>query len=180
MKNRIVALVIEAKKSDLKQQFCFHPSMFSEILSGLKMVYDEVFVWSAEHHLIVWIVGNDVSFLTQFFDSYRYEFEKLHLQEGMMAQQLFKKVGEGKMWNDVNTMKKRDTLQYAYELAHEENSLGPTLFPFVSGSLSHLRNLSLIYGPRHSKSYHKDKAALSGTPVVNIKSKDIFYRFCIN
>ena len=174
-----MALVFEVRK-DINTS-CFDAAMISELLSNLSIVYDEVFVWSVDLHLAIWVVGSDAAFLAKTFASYRNDYERVSLQEGMSAQQLFKRIAEGKKWVDVSAMKKMETQQCAFDLANEANSIGPTLFGFITGSLSFLRSHAVIFGLRNSWSYAVSREVASErASIVHIKSKETFYRFCAN
>lgn len=174
-----MALVFEVRRENGNPDF--DTAMISEVLSSLSIVYDEVFVWSVDHHLAIWVVGKDAAFLAQTFASHRNNYERVVLQEGMGAQQLFKKIAEGKIWAEVSALKKMETQQRAFDLANEACSIGPHLFAFVTGSLSYLRTHAVIYGLRNSWSYavSREKDA-ERTSIVDVKSKETFYRFCAN
>ncbi len=174
-----MALVFEVRKENGNPGF--DTAMISEVIANLSVVYDEVFVWSVDHHLAIWVVGKDAAFLAQTFASHRNDYERVALQEGMGAQQLFRKIAEGKVWTEVSALKKMETQQCAFDLANEACSIGPSLFAFVVGSLSYLRTHAVIYGLRNSWSYAVTREDDSErASIVDIKSKETFYRFCAN
>lgn len=176
---KITALIIETRGVEDQAPFYFQPLMIGEIMQELNVVYDEVFVWPVESYLAIWVVGDQVTSLAHAFLNYRHLYEKLQLLEDKNAYQLFRRISEGKLWPEVSCVKKLDTLQYAYELNDQMNCVGPTLFPFIVGTISFLRNYAAVYGGTNSWSYERERGDKKAS-IVSVKSREAFYRFCVN
>jgi hypothetical protein len=184
MKTETIALVIEIKESGNKtDDFSFNNIMLLAALSGLSAVYKEVFLWPAKNHLAVWVVGNDNQLLIQAFLHHKDHFKKMQLLHGSKAEELFVSIVAGKNWNDCSTVAKLESLNQGFELSKKLECLGPLLFPMVTGGRAFLSESFMICGSRNSWSYpdHKskdDNSYLSSR--IQIRSKDLFYRFCVN
>jgi hypothetical protein len=184
MRAKTFALVIEIKPSENKtEDFSFNNIMLLAILSGLSAVYKEVFLWPAKNHLAVWVVGNDDQLLIQAFLHHQPHFKKMQLLHGPRAEELFMGIVAGKQWNDCSTVAKLESLTQGFDLSKKLECLGPLLFPMVAGGQAFLSESFMICGSRNSWSFNDDKAKDENSylsPRIQIKSKDLFYRFCVN
>jgi hypothetical protein len=177
MKN-IICLSIEIKREKSKApQFYFNETMVQAMLSGLTVVYDEVFIWSCQNRLAVWAVGDHSDFLVQAFVHHRSKFKTIQLLEGDLAVDHFQSIVDGKKWPAISTITKLETILKAFELSESLNSLSQQLHPLVFKGISSLRESPVVTGSRNSWT-SSGKSFLSG--ITEIRSTDLFYRFSIN
>lgn len=184
MRPEAIALSIEIKEPKNKNdRFHFNEVMLHAVLSGLSIVYSEVFIWQTGNHLAVWVVGDNTDLLVQSFTHHRIHYKKIQLLEGEQASQLLNQIAEGKMWNDCSMVEKLESFHKAYQLSTELDCLGSTLFPLMTKGDSILRSHTFITGASNSWSYENKKGNQSNSFLsdrIQISSKDLFYRFCVN
>ncbi len=183
MKKEIISLSVAIKKERGKgEQFQFNETMIHAILSGLSVVYDEVFIWSSKNRLGVWVVGNSSDFLVQAFLHHRNQFKSIEILEGRDSIQLLNEIALGTKWNEIGVLSKLGSLYRAHALSSELNSLGVNLQPLVVEALSILSENPSVTGSRNSwvsTSAEKQSSTMSKN-IVQIAFPDLFYRFSIN
>jgi hypothetical protein len=177
-------LVIEIRPSTNKQPlFYFNETMAQATFSGLTVVYNELFVWAVGNYFSIWAIGPNAAFLLKAFSHHQHHFKKIRLVRGDEAKQLFENIAAGEQWSECSIPSKLEALNHGYTLACELECLGNHLLPLVTAGRSLLQSHPFVTGAKYSWNFikrrqHKERHLISKT--VNIKNKDIFYRFCVN
>lgn len=184
MKSAAIALSIEIKDSkNNNDKFHFNDIMLQAVLSGLSIVYSEVFIWQTGNHLAVWVVGDNTDLLLQSFTHHRIHYKKIQLLEGTPAQDLLEQIAGGRAWSDCSMTDKLESFHRAYQLSSELDCLGSTLFPMMSKGDSLLRNHSFITGAVNSWTFGNKKGTEADSLLsekIQISNSNLFYRFSVN
>ncbi len=183
-KNEIWALTIENKRSaNGTQSFEFEPNFAQILLSGLHTIYAEVFVWSVNNRLALWVTGDDASFLMSAFMNHLGQFEKMQLLRGEKAQDHLSNIANGLAWQDCSMNDKLKNFKESYLYAHIHGQLGARLAPLIEENLKTQINNPLIAGWRGTRNSRKENKFNEQNLLVagiQIESKEKFYRFCLN
>jgi hypothetical protein len=179
-----IVLEIELRNTGKsKESFCFNDTMLSAAMSGLSVIYEEVFIWAVGNHIAVWAVGQDSDFLVHAFLHHREHFKKIKVKTGEEAKELFASIVNGEAWKECNLLNKLSSIESANELSADMDCLKTNLGQMVSEGLSVLTNNPVISSGKNSWSYNaekKNKAKSHKDVIMSVKSPDLFYRFCIN
>lgn len=180
MKKEIISLEIEIRHRRAGEDFRFNDTMLQAVLSGLNVLYEEIFIWSLSNHLAIWAVGGSSELLTRAFLHHRQHYKKIKIETGPKAERLLYDIVEGNTWIDHSSLEKLQSLEQGFALSCGQDSLGANLRPLFADGLGILKADSLVAGAKNS--WHKwDGSSISNdVQVVAIKSPDLFYRFCIN
>jgi len=166
-----------------KESFRFNDTMLSAAISGLSVIYEEVFIWAVDNHVAVWAVGQSSDFLLNAFLHHRKHFKKLTVKTGEEAKELFASIVNGEAWRECNVLNKLSSIENANELSTELDCLKNNLRPMVSEGLSALNNTPVICSGKNSWSRvvnQKSRKKSQKDVIMSVKSPDLFYRFCIN
>lgn len=184
MKKQIIVLEIEIRSPrGFEEKFRFNDTMLRAIVSRLNVVYGEIFIWSADNHLAVWVEGDNAEYLLQAFVYHRRHFKKLQMKEGAQASDLLKKIIKGKVWNDRSMGMKLDSFQRGYALSKELDCLGTNLSSLLSESISLFAINAEISVMPYTESLPAPGIIRNGKEVVVaalIQSPTPSYRFYIN
>lgn len=181
MRNKIVSVVLEYKNTDAKGETAFlNETTILAVLSGISIVYEELFLWNCGSHILVMAFGRDVQLLQKAFDHHRNHFQKVYVLDEAESVLYFNDVIEGRLWNDSSLMEKFVRLNEAFDLADTMNTLGLRLYPIVTSGLIKMRSNPKIAGARNSWIKASLKDAIRQPGIVQIKSSDIFFRFSVN
>lgn len=179
-----IVLEIELKGNEKsKESFHFNDTMLSAAMSGLSVIYEEVFIWAVGNHVAVWAVGQSSDFLVRAFLHHREHFKSLKVKTGEEAKDLFASIVNGEAWKECNLLNKLSSIESANELSADMDCLKNNLGQMVSEGLSVLNNNPVISSGKNSWSYNADKKSkvtANKNAIMSVQSPDLFYRFCIN
>ncbi|HTJ51005.1 MAG TPA: hypothetical protein VL443_16195 [Cyclobacteriaceae bacterium] len=180
--DEIIALEIEIDiLNDDYQEFFFTEAILNIIQTNLKTVYSEVFIWTVENHLSVWVVGKDSTHLVKSFTKYRHNFTRMLVWEAFAANNHFNSILECNYWNNCSALSKAESFNRGYEAAKKTNSLGPTLLPLINEGLHALSEHAFILGARNAWQYAStNKNDILSDSIFKLKAKDLFYRISVN
>ena len=179
MKN-IICLSVEIKREKSKApQFLFNDTMVQAMLSGLSVVYDEVFMWACGRRMAIWIVGTHTDFLIQSCVHHRNKFKSIQLLVGDDAVQLMDKITNGDAWKDQNVVYKLSTLEEAYTIAEKTESIGIHLNELIRSGIDALKQLPVVSGAKNGWVKASDNSGIVSSE-IDREFNSFFYRFSIN
>ena len=179
MSKRLSAISIEIDISAAAPGIeIFSQRTIHALLSGLSVVYEEVFIWSFRQYIIVWVVGDQADLLRSALAHHQRNFKSAEVIEGNKSIDCFMEIIDGSRWQDVSAVNKLSSLNEAYELAAKLNAVGLILTPMIANGLTKLTHHPSVTGARNS--WHHAESKIKQPGIIKIRSSDMFFRFSVN
>jgi hypothetical protein len=168
-------MAIEWKKENKeKPGFSLNDIQVRALLAGLCSAYHEVFIWSTQTHVAIWVVGNESNLLFRTFRHFQDEMKHTRLFHGTEASQFFNNIMKGEEWKHAGLVEKLYQLEKARALTIETGSLGNALGTLVDQWLKNILQTPQISGLRNG--WDREACLIPS----RFEFPKLFYRYSLN